>query len=77
MTMMYKLIFKLHQSNPIYFKWITYVKSIFDECGLSFIWNDQIDKNRNVLKSVEFFYNLANAFFSMPCLFSNPHTSQE
>jgi gluconate kinase len=28
------------------------VKSIFDECGLSFIWNDQIHMNRNVLKSV-------------------------
>ena len=49
---MYRLMFKLHQSNPIHFKWITYVKSIFDECGLSFIWNDQIHMNRNVLKSV-------------------------
>ena len=24
------------------FKWIKYIKSIFDEIGLSFIWNDQI-----------------------------------
>lgn len=51
-SIMYRLMFKLHQSNPIHFKWITYVKSIFDECGLSFIWNDQIHMNRNVLKSV-------------------------
>jgi gluconate kinase len=49
---MYKLMFKLHQSNSIYFKWITYVNSIFDEWGLSFIWNDQMHMNRNVLKSV-------------------------
>ena len=29
---MHRLMFKLHQSNPIHFKWITYVKSIIDEC---------------------------------------------
>jgi hypothetical protein len=51
-SIIYRLMFILHQSNPIHFKWITYVKSIFDECGLSFIWNDQIHMNRNVLKSV-------------------------
>jgi hypothetical protein len=51
-SIMYRLMFKLHQCNPIHFKWITYVKSIFDECGLSFIWNDQTHMNRNVLKSV-------------------------
>jgi hypothetical protein len=51
-SIMYRLMFKLHQSNPIHFKWITYVKSIVDECGLSFIWNDQIHMNRNALKYV-------------------------
>jgi hypothetical protein len=31
----------------------THVYSIrWDECGLSFIWNDQTHMNRNVLKSV-------------------------
>ena len=35
-------MFKLHDQNPSHFKWISYVKSIFDDTGLSFIWNDQI-----------------------------------
>ena len=31
---------------------ISYVKSIFDDTGLSFIWNDQIPMERNVLKNL-------------------------
>jgi hypothetical protein len=35
--------------NP---KWIKYIKSIFDEIGLSFIWNDQIHIKKDLLKSI-------------------------
>ena len=49
---LYKLMFKLHDQNPSHFKWISYVKSIFDDTGLSFIWNDQIPMERNVLKNL-------------------------
>ena len=45
-------MFKLHQGNATHFKWITYVKSIFDECGLSFIWNDQIPMSKELLKTI-------------------------
>ena len=45
-------MFKLHDRNPSHFKWISYVKSIFDDTGLSFIWNDQIPIERNVLKNL-------------------------
>ena len=38
--------------DPRKFKWISFVKSIFDECGLSFIWEDQIPLNRQLLKSL-------------------------
>jgi hypothetical protein len=34
------------------FKWIKYIKSIFDEIGLSFIWNDQIHIKKDLLKSI-------------------------
>jgi hypothetical protein len=33
-------------------KWIKYIKSIFDEIGLSFIWNDQIHIKKDLLKSI-------------------------
>jgi hypothetical protein len=51
-SILYKLMFKLHDQNPSHFKWISYVKSIFDDTGLSFIWNDQIPMERNVLKNL-------------------------
>ena len=51
-SILYKLMFKLHDQNPSHFKCISYVKSIFDDNGLSFIWNDQIPMERNVLKNL-------------------------
>jgi hypothetical protein len=42
---LYKLMFKLQDQNPSHFKWMSYVKSIFDDTGLSFIWNDPIHKH--------------------------------
>ena len=45
-------MFKLHESKQGHFKWISYVKSIFDETGLSFIWNDQMYMDKNILKSI-------------------------
>jgi hypothetical protein len=45
-------MFKLHDQNPSHFKWISYVNSYFDDTGLSFIWNDQIPMERNVLKNL-------------------------
>jgi hypothetical protein len=49
-SILYKLMFKLHDQNPSHFKWISYVKSIFDDTGLSFIWNDQIPMGKNASK---------------------------
>ena len=49
---LYGLMFKLHESKQGHFKWIAYVKSIFDETGLSFIWNDQMYMDKNILKSI-------------------------
>ena len=51
-SILYQLMFRLHQQNPSHFKWISYVKSIFDEIGLSFIWNDQLPIEKNVLKNI-------------------------
>ena len=42
-------MFNLNHQNPSHFKWISYVKSIFDETGLSFIWNDHIPIEKKVL----------------------------
>ena len=43
---------KLHSLEPDKFKWISHVKSIFDDTGLSFIWDDQIPLEKQVLKSM-------------------------
>jgi hypothetical protein len=43
---------KIHESSQADFKWIKYIKSIFDEIGLSFIWNDQIHIKKDLLKSI-------------------------
>lgn len=49
---MYKLMLKVHETRPVKFKWVSYTKSILDDCGLSFIWNDQIPISRLLLKSI-------------------------
>ena len=51
-NILYKLIFKLHENNQIDFKWINYVKTIFDDIGLSFMWNDQIYVKKEILKFI-------------------------
>jgi hypothetical protein len=43
------VFFRSTMGNP---KWIKYIKSIFDEIGLSFIWNDQIHIKKDLLKSI-------------------------
>jgi hypothetical protein len=53
-SILYKLMLKIHESSEADFKWIKYmyIKSIFDEIGLSFIWNDQIHIKKDLLKSI-------------------------
>ena len=51
-SIMYRLMLKLHDVQPQKFKWISFVKYILDDCGLSFIWNDQIPMIRVLLKSL-------------------------
>lgn len=51
-SIMYKLMFTLYRVFPHKFKWVSYVKSIFDELGLSYIWNDQLYISKNTLKLV-------------------------
>lgn len=50
-SIMYKLMLKLHENNPAKFKWISYTKSIMDDCGLSFMWNDQVPMDKFLLKT--------------------------
>lgn len=51
-SIMYKLMLKSHFQYPTKFKWITYVKSIFDENGISFIWQDQLPLDKLGLKNI-------------------------
>jgi hypothetical protein len=30
---MYKLMLKIHEARPLKFKWISYTKSVLDDCG--------------------------------------------
>ena len=47
---LYKLMFNLCENGNNSFKWINYVKSIFDETGNSEIWQVQENVNLNFLK---------------------------
>ena len=51
-SIMYQVMLKLHSTSPSKFKWISYIKSIFDSCGLSFIWDDQIPIEKQTLKTI-------------------------
>jgi hypothetical protein len=58
---------KIHESSQADFKWIKYIKSFFDEIGLSFIWNDQIHIKKDLLKSIvkeKLFDQLIQTWFS-------------
>ncbi len=48
---MYRLIFHLHDNQQLESKWLSYLKSVFDECGFSEIWNVQQFVNTNFLKN--------------------------
>ena len=37
----YRLMFHLFSVQNVNFQWLTYVNGIFDECGLTYIWNSQ------------------------------------
>ena len=51
-SIMYKTMLALHLQFPQKFKWVSYVKSIFNENGLSFIWEGQIPMDRSALKKL-------------------------
>ena len=40
----------LHNTRNINFKWISYLKSIFDETGLSYLWTEQQNVDIDWLK---------------------------
>ena len=50
-SIMYKLMLRFHVTNPTKFKWISYTKSIMNDCGLSFMWNDQVSIDKYLLKT--------------------------
>ena len=52
LSILYKLMLKIHESSQADFKWIKYIKSIIDEIGLNFIWSDQIHIKKDLLKSI-------------------------
>ncbi len=47
---MYQLLYSMHQSRAINSKWITYVKSLLDDTGLSYVWNNQCILHTNDIK---------------------------
>lgn len=49
-NIMLRLMLKLHENNPSKFKWISYLKSIFDETGLSYLWTEQQNVDIDWLK---------------------------
>ena len=47
---LYKLLFNLHGTHNFNFKWIDCIKSIFDNIGLSYIWNGQYILHKDDVK---------------------------
>ena len=52
LSIIYQLKLKLDSQCPEKFKWVSFVKSILDDCGVSLIWDDKIPMNRLVLKNL-------------------------
>ena len=46
----YRLMFHLFSTQNVNLQWLTYVKGIFDECGLTYIWNSQNFINERWIK---------------------------
>jgi len=46
----YRLMFHLFSTQNVNFQWLTYVKGIFDECELTYIWNSQNFINERWIK---------------------------
>jgi hypothetical protein len=46
----YRLMFHLFSTQNVNFQWLTYVKGMFDECGLTYIWNSQNFLNERWIK---------------------------
>ena len=51
-AVLYKLVFLYYNDYGINTKWISYIKNIFDNCGMSNIWNAQF-ADKWVLKCIE------------------------
>lgn len=51
-NIMLKLMFNLQTNGVCNFKWIQYVKSIFDSCGLTYIFTDQHFIDFSIFKSL-------------------------
>jgi hypothetical protein len=47
---MYQLLYSIYQSRVINSNWITYVKSLLDDTGLSYVWNNQCILHTNDIK---------------------------
>ena len=40
-SMLYQLLYNMQINEVCNFKWLNYVQSIFDDVGLSYVWNNQ------------------------------------
>lgn len=47
---LYRLLFKLHGTQNFHFKWIEFIKNIFVETGLFFVWNGQHTLHKEDIK---------------------------
>lgn len=76
-SLLYKVVFHDYTHNIYNYKWLAFVKSIFDQCGLSYVWQNQffsgsktllLNKLDAVLKS-QFVQNWhADLYSSNKCL---------
>jgi hypothetical protein len=39
-SILYRIMYMLSQRENVNFKWINHIKSIFDNVGLSYVWNE-------------------------------------
>ena len=51
-SILYRLMLQIHQSGNHDFKWISFVMSIFDNTGLSYIFANQLNINIHSLQPV-------------------------
>ena len=73
---LYNLMLSKSNNNGITFKWLDFIKDVLNECGLTYVWNDQGLYNVNTKWLKELIKQILNDQY-LQTLFSDMHNSSK